>query len=191
MNVHCHFAVVGLSNTYLIGPEDGGDAIIIDPSRFDIPLLNMIEDRGYYIRSILVTHGHENHVRGVSTIMKIYDATIYSAAGEIMGFPTETLYNGIPLELGGIKVEPMEIRGHSSDSLVFKIGKNLFTGDILSAGRIGTTDSNWSKANLIKDLQDKIMSQPPETQIFPGHGPPSTLKIEKIANSDLLETQEK
>jgi len=185
MKVYCHFAVVGLSNTYLVGNEGGGDALLIDPSRFDVPLLNMIENNGFNIRSILITHNHDNHTHGIATILKIYDAKIYASTKEIRGFSTEILENRQRVNLHGINVESMAIRGHTSDSLIFRINHNLFTGDILSAGRIGTTDNTWAKANMIRDLEDSILPLPDETIIFPGHGPPSTLKIEKLTNDEL------
>jgi hydroxyacylglutathione hydrolase len=109
MMIHCHFAVVGLSNSYLIGPKGGGDAMLIDPSRFDIPLLNMIEDNHYYIRWVLVTHNHENHIRGLKTLLKIYDAKVYGAADEISGVPTQRLHDSQPLELPNVTVMPLEI----------------------------------------------------------------------------------
>lgn len=187
MRVLCHFAVVGLSNTYLIGPSEGGDAILIDPSRFDSHLLNMIEENGYYIRSILVTHDHENHVRGTATALKIYDAKIYGGTDSILGFPCTRVEEGKPIDLNGFTIEPLEIKGHSADSLVYRIDNYLFTGDILSAGRIGTSGSTWAKANLIKDIGDKILSLPKNTILLPGHGPPSTLEIEHLTNKDIEE----
>jgi len=186
MKVFCHFAVVGLSNTYVIGPPGGGEAIIIDPSRFDSHLLNMIEDNHFYIKSILVTHNHDNHIRGISVIKKIYDAQIYASSRDVLGFPTHIVEHKQSIELNGIKVEPLCIRGHTSDSLLFKINQYLFTGDILSAGRVGTTSTTWAKANMIKDLEDNVLTLPEETILCPGHGPPSTIKIEKLTNGDLL-----
>ena len=56
MKLFFHFSVSGFSNTYLLGKEDQGDAIIVDPGVMNVPLLNMIEGNGYYVRSILVTH---------------------------------------------------------------------------------------------------------------------------------------
>lgn len=187
MRVLCHFAVVGLSNTYLIGPDDGGDAILVDPSRFDTPLLNMIEDNGYYVRSILVTHDHDNHIRGTATTLKIYDAEIFGAADKIQGFPCTRVEEGKSFELQGFTIEPLEIRGHSADSLVYRIDNYLFTGDILSAGRMGTSGNTWGKANLIKDIKDKLFTLPRDTILLPGHGPPSTLEIEHLTNLDIQE----
>lgn len=182
MKVKCHFAIVGLSNTYLIGDAEGGPAIMVDPSRFDVPLLKLIEDNHYYVRAVLVTHNHENHVRGLLTMKKIYDFDIWAAEPEIMGFRTRQVVEDHPIECCGFKVEPIMIRGHSSDSYIFKIRNTLYTGDLLSAGRVGTTSSSWTKASMYKDLAEKINILDGDTMIFPGHGPPSTLKIERETN---------
>ena len=190
MKVKCHFAVVGLSNTYLIGDSCGGEAIMVDPSRFDVPLLKMIEDNNYYVKGVLITHNHENHVHGLLTMRKIYDFDIYAAEPEVMGFETIPVSESEPFECCGFKVEPLFIRGHSSDSLVYKVRNVLFTGDLLSAGRVGTPNSRWSKAALYRDLADKVNTLDGETIIFPGHGPPSTLAIERETNPAFLNLDE-
>jgi hydroxyacylglutathione hydrolase len=190
MKIKCHFAVVGLSNTYIIGDAKGGPAIMVDPSRFDITLLKMIEDNNYYIRAVLVTHNHENHVRGLLTMRKIYDFDIYAAEPDVMGFITKELSEENHIDCCGFTVEPIMIRGHSSDSLVYKIGNTLFTGDLMSAGRLGTTSNSWTKATMYKDLAEKINVLDENTMIFPGHGPPSTLKIERETNPSFKDLDE-
>ena len=182
MKVKCHFAIVGLSNTFLIGDAKGGPAIMVDPSRFDIPLLKMIEDNNYYIKAVMVTHNHENHIRGLLTMRKIYDFEIWAGEPEILGFKTKLLDENKPIDCCGFTVEPMKIRGHSADSYIFKIRNTLFTGDLLSAGRIGTTNNSWTQATMYKDLAEKVNILEGNTMIFPGHGPPSTLKIERETN---------
>lgn len=191
MKVKCHFAIVGLSNTYLIGPPHGGDAIMVDPSRFDVPLLNMIEKNNYYVKAVLITHNHDNHVRGLLTMRKIYDFDIYAVEPEIMGFKTKQIDSEEPFDCCGFSVEPIQIRGHSSDSLIYKIKKSLFSGDLLSAGRLGTTGSNWSRAAMYKDMSEKIDILDGKTMIFPGHGPPSTLGIERRTNLSFQGLDEK
>ncbi len=182
MKVKCHFAVVGLSNTYLIGESCGGEAIMVDPSRFDEPLLRMIEDNHYYVKAVLITHNHENHVYGLQTMRKIYDFDIYASEPEVMGFKTRVVSEGNPFECCGFLVEPLYVRGHTSDSILYKVRNTLFTGDILSAGRVGTSSSSWTQATLMRDLADKVDTLDGETIIFPGHGPPSTLAIERETN---------
>ena len=77
MKFFCHFGLSAFSNAYLIGPDDGGEAVLIDPAVFDETLLVMIEKNRLDFAHILVTHAHESHVRAIPTALKIYDATVY------------------------------------------------------------------------------------------------------------------
>ena len=55
MKLFYHFIATGFTNAYLLGPDEPGDAVLIDPGGFDVDLLSLIESHGYYIRSILIT----------------------------------------------------------------------------------------------------------------------------------------
>lgn len=182
MKVFFHFSVTGFSNTYLIGPEESGDALVIDPGVFDSALLELIETNGYTVRAVLVTHGHETHVRGVRTLRKIYDADVYANAPSVAGTVCVPFAAGVKKRICGFEVEAIGLTGHSSDSLVYKIGDILFTGDSLFAGSVGTTTNGYAKALMIESLREKIMSLDPRSIVLPGHGPPSTLRAELLAN---------
>jgi glyoxylase-like metal-dependent hydrolase (beta-lactamase superfamily II) len=152
----------------------------------DTTLLSLIESNKYYVRSILVTHNHESHVRGIRTLKKIYEAEIYSFQPFILEFPSIPLKGGdIFTCASNIRVEVIEVPGHSSDSLVYLIDGMIFTGDVLAAGRIGSTKNSYSRAMLLHSIKDKLFSLPDSTIVFPGHGPPSIMKAEKMFNPDL------
>jgi hydroxyacylglutathione hydrolase len=186
MKLYFHFAVVGFANTYLIGPPNGGDGILVDPGIMDRELLTLIESNHYYIKTILVTHHHNSHVKGIRTLKKIYDADIYSFSPYILDYPSIPIKDGDEFTLAsGIKVEVIEVPGHSSDSLIYHIGGMIFTGDVLAAGRVGNTKNSFSRALLLRSIDEKLFSLPDTTLVLPGHGPPSTLKAEKMFNPDL------
>ena len=79
----------------------------------------------------------------------------------------------------------MILPGHSSDSVVYNIGNILFTGDVLSAGELGSTNSSYSEYILRSNIEQKIYSQLDDVIVMPGHGPPSTLGAIKAFNYDL------
>jgi glyoxylase-like metal-dependent hydrolase (beta-lactamase superfamily II) len=189
MKVFTHFAGVGVSNSYLVADEGCNDAILIDPGRFDLPLLKLIEDNDFYIRAAFITHSHDNHHAGIKTLRKIYDARLYGGMSYVRGLPCTEMKDGDRFSVCGLAVEIIQVQGHTSDSVVFRIGHCLFTGDILSAGRVGTTGNSFGRENLVKDINDKIFSLPPELLIFPGHGPATTVRIEKELNSSLEDTE--
>lgn len=196
MRLYYHYCPSGFSNSYVVGTdfdeEKPGEtsvpreAVIIDPGIMDSGLLSLIEDNGYTLRGILITHDHPHHVRGVKTLMKIYNAGIYAVNPEIMGHRTEIVKDGDIVKLGPFKIEIISIPGHSADSAVYKMERLLFSGDALSAGMAGNTASSYAAATQINALQTKLMSMPGDYTIFPGHGPPSSLESERRFNLDLI-----
>jgi hydroxyacylglutathione hydrolase len=187
MKILSHFPAIGVSNTYLIGPEDGGDAVLVDPGRFDVTLLNLIEDNGFDIKAILATHDHGNHVQGLRTLLKIYDAEIYAGTQTVLGFAANAVEDGDSFWAAGIGVEVLYVIGHTIDSRVYKAGPFLFTGDIISAGRCGATATVHAREMMIEAIRKKILSHDDETLIFPGHGPPTTVGAEKRWNPEISE----
>ncbi len=187
MKFFTHYTHTGFCNTYLIGPEKKGDAILIDPGVFDTSLLNMIEGNGLYLRYILLTHAHDGHINGINTIMKIYETTIFYFGHSVLDLPTTRVREGEDLELGEFTISVLETPGHSGDSVVYKLDKFLFTSDTLLAGKIGYTQDEFSKGLLLSSINEKILPLDDEHFIFPGHGPPSKIGIERHLNPELLE----
>ena len=187
MKIFSHFSLNDFSNTYLIGPENGGDAILIDPGHIDINLINRIEQNRYNIAHVLITHRHPSHTAGLGTLVKIYHPLIYAGSPTLFDLPVIPLKDGLFLDLSGIQVQALQIPGHSIDSFVFKTGNALFTGDVLHAGRIGSTNGVLENALLLKGIKSKILTLDERFVIFPGHGTLSTIKIEKLFNHALIE----
>ena len=187
MRFFTHYTHTGFCNTYLIGPDHGGDAVLIDPGVFDAPLLSAIEENDLYLRYVLLTHAHEGHINGIKTIRKIYDATLYYFGHSVLDVPTTMAREGDGLELGEFTFDVIETPGHSGDSVVFKLDRFLFTGDTLMAGKIGYTPDEFSKGLLLSSINEKILPLDDEYFIFPGHGPPSKIGIERHLNPELLE----
>lgn len=188
MRLLSHFPAIGVSNTYIIGPENGGPAVLIDPGRFDVTLLELIEENNYDIKTVLVTHDHDNHIKGLRTLLKIYDARIIAGSKKIHGFESTPVSDGTELDVIGFRITVIDVEGHSSDSRVYKVGPYLFTGDVLSAGRIGTSQTTYTRKLLIESLKKKILSLDEDLLLLPGHGPPTTIAAEKKWNSDLQTT---
>ncbi len=186
MKVFFHFSVIGFSNTYLVGNEDG-DAILIDPGHMDLQLLELIESNHYRLKHILLTHRHASHTAGIGTLLKIYDADIYSYS-TFGSFDAQyhSIAHGDTLSLAGVEIKCLHVPGHSSDSVVFIIDQAMFTGDVLLSGRVGSTDSKLSHSLLIRSIREQLLTLDDRMIIFPGHGAPSTLKIEKMFNEDLI-----
>jgi hydroxyacylglutathione hydrolase len=176
------FSRLGFSNTYLFGPDSGGDAVLVDPGVFDAALLDAVEKNGLYIRSILITHAHNAHINGIRSLLKVYDAAIYANQPSVLDFPAHRVQGGDILSLGEFSVRVIETPGHSIDSLCFLVGHVVFTGDTLSAGGIGTTRDGYARGLLLESVRQKLLSLGDEVLLFPGHGPPTKVGVEKLYN---------
>ncbi len=185
MKFFLHYTLAGYCNTYILAPDYGGDALVIDPGLFDLPFLELLEGNGLYPRYILITHAHDAHIFDIKSMLKIYDSTLFAFSHSVQGFPTTTVREDRTLELGGFNIQVIETPGHSGDSVVYRWDKMLFTGDTLMAGSIGTTNDAFSKELLLSSVREKILTLGEEHYLLPGHGPPSMLSIEKQTNPDL------
>jgi hydroxyacylglutathione hydrolase len=181
------FSSIGFSNSYLIGPDGGGPAVLVDPGNFDIPLLQAVEGNGLTVRWILVTHAHSAHFSGVRSLLKVYDAGIYTNQPSALDFPAHHVQDGDALDCGSFSVTVLETPGHSIDSVCFLLDRFLFTGDTLNAGGIGRTRDGYARGLLLSSVRKRILPLGNDTLVFPGHGPPTKLGVEKAYNPYLDE----
>jgi len=185
MKIYFHLNLEGFSNCYIVANPEKKEAIIIDPGKITNQIIHHIEDDNYTLCAVLVTHNHGSHTRGLTTLRKIYNPDIYAADYEAAGSDTKVLKGNGIIRAGGFRIGYMSVPGHSPDSMCYKIGKVIFTGDTLSAGKIGDTNNTYARSTLISNVQTKILSQQDDTIIMPGHGPPTSIEAEKQFNLDL------
>ena len=185
MKIYFHLNIEGFSNAYLILNSAVKEALIIDPGKITIKMIDQIEQNKYTLDAVLITHNHSSHTMGLNTLRKIYTPKIYAADYEVAKADTAVLKGDGMIKAAGLNVAYMSVPGHTADSMVYKINSCLFTGDVLLAGQAGNTNSNYAKKTLISNIHSKIVSQQEYTVIMPGHGPPSTVGAEKRFNADL------
>lgn len=182
MKLYQHYSVYGFTNSYLLGDDETKQALIVDPSEFDSGVLNHIERNGYYVRAILLTHNHVHHVRGLKTLAKIYETEVFAATSRVFDIPCRVVKDGERFAIAGFQAEAYSVPGHSPDSMVYRIDRLLFTGDALHAGIIGRTLSPFNADLLIERLKSKLADLDDDMLVLPGHGPPSTLGVERRFN---------
>lgn len=187
MKLFTIFQPYEVTNTYLLHQDGEKNAVIVDPGRFDLNLLNLVEEHNLYISHVLLTHSHINHTRGIPTLMKIYDAEIYSMKSTVFDFKTHLITEETTFELPGMQVRAVPVPGHSDDSVIYIIENMLFTGDTLMAGYTGQTAGLSEQKAMTALIRRKIFGLDGEYLLFPGHGSPSTLSAEKKSNLLLQE----
>ncbi len=196
------------NNVYLLGDQDAGDAVVIDPSFDSHLVLARAEVLGWTLRQTWLTHAHFDHIAGAADLAAAFDPPIpiglnakeldwYHNAGGAGMFglsiqqppePTILFEDGMQLSLvpGGESVAQVLLApGHSPGHVMFYCPSLsvLICGDVIFREGIGRTDlEGGSMAQLVTSIQDKVLTLPDETRILPGHGPESTVGHEKEFN---------
>ncbi|MCL2197054.1 MAG: MBL fold metallo-hydrolase [Treponema sp.] len=191
MKLFFQYCSYGFSNCYILGMENSvkeshNVAILVDPGSMEKQTLDSIESNNLDLKAVLITHDHENHVQGIKTLKKIYNADVIAVNPKIMDVKATMVKDGDKLIIGGFSIEVISIPGHSSDSVVYKIENMLFTGDVLTAGLVGSTASAYGAATQMNKLRSRLLSLPGDYVVLPGHGPPTTMEAERRFNADIF-----
>jgi hydroxyacylglutathione hydrolase len=195
------------TNCYIVRPESASsdEAVVVDPSGDATELRLLLARTGARCTAILLTHGHWDHLLGVADLAEGTGAPVYMAAGERsllespagltpVGItlrpytPDVLLEGGETLELAGVAFDVVAVPGHSPSHLAYSADGSLFSGDVLFAGSVGRTDlpgADWD--TLLGSIRSLADAYPPETIVYPGHGPATTLGHELAHNPFLAE----
>lgn len=197
------------SNCYLAWDKTTKDAIVIDPGDEPEKIIREIKNNGLNPKIMFITHGHIDHMAGAQGIKDAYpeiQVTGHKEDAAMMTSPVENLgammglnvtgpefeklvEEGDIVSIGETKLKTLYIPGHSRGSvcLFYDGGKDespaLFDGDVLFYMGIGRTDFPGGSAKaLLSGIQKKIFTLPPDTTIYPGHGPETSVGFEKSNN---------
>jgi hydroxyacylglutathione hydrolase len=194
------------TNCYVIRVGAGApEAAVVDPSGEAAELRLTLARLGTHCAGILVTHGHWDHLVGVAELAEGTGAPVYMAEGEralledpdrftppsisLRSYtPDVLLRGGEAIEVAGIEFDVLSVPGHSPAHLAYHADGSMFSGDVLFAGSVGRTDlpgADWD--TLVASIRSLVQAYPPETTVYPGHGPATTLGDEVARNPFLSE----
>ncbi len=189
-------------NCYVVADSETKEGMVVDPGDNVEEIYKFIEKEGIKVKYIVNTHCHFDHSGGNKKLKELTGAQLLihekekpildrmDTSASLWGFyvdsspePDGYLKDGDVIKVGGIEIEVLHTPGHSPGGICLKIGNKVITGDTLFAGGIGRTDfPGGDYDTLIKSIKEKLFTMPEDTEIYPGHGPSSTIKNEKYFN---------
>ncbi len=191
-----------VENCYLVADPATRQAVIIDPGEESARFLAELSRRGWSLQAIWLTHAHIDHIMGVRAVhaataapigLHPLDRPLYDALpayGAWVGMrlqrppaPQMELHAGQRLSLGPFQFEVRFTPGHSPGSVSFVGHGMIFGGDVLFNGSVGRTDlPGGDSATLLSSIQSEFLRLPDTTVVHSGHGPDTTIGIERLTN---------
>jgi glyoxylase-like metal-dependent hydrolase (beta-lactamase superfamily II) len=194
-------------NCFVVNLPGRDDCLIIDPGLEPKKVVQLCQNQGWTPSTVLVTHGHVDHIGGIATIKEQWpevqillgeheaekltdpDANMSAQFGTPFICPraNETLTDGQTFTAAGIEIEVRELPGHSCGHVIYLVRATepitAFVGDVIFAGSIGRADFPDSDEEMLhKGIREKIYTLPNDTILYPGHGPETTVGHEKRTN---------
>lgn len=199
-------AVVGgvSTNCYIVRKEGSDRCVVIDPGDDGKQLAKFIKDSGLIMEDILLTHGHFDHIMGVSDLMAelggrlcvlaeekelLEDAGLnvsaMAGAGAVSLLADVFLNDGQEYETAGMQFTVIHTPGHTRGSCCYYMKNEaiLFSGDTLFLESIGRSDLPTGNGDtLLRSLREQLLTLPEDVKVFPGHGPATQIGYEKENN---------
>jgi glyoxylase-like metal-dependent hydrolase (beta-lactamase superfamily II) len=191
-------------NCYVLGDEASGVGAVVDPGDEAARIAMAVEQTGLEIGSIIVTHAHIDHVGAVAALVDEYSCPVLmhaEAEPMLEQVPTQAMMMGLRfgkvptvdhhigegemVEVGDLRLRPLYTPGHAPGHLAFYIEEEglVLSGDALFAGSVGRVDlPGGSMEVLMRSIEERLMTLPDETRVYPGHGPQTQIGNERVSN---------
>lgn len=194
-------------NCSIIGDETSHEAIIVDPGDNVTQIVAILALNQLTLKQIIVTHAHIDHIAGAQQLKRLTGAPIYYNQLDLplvkmmdiqaswLGIPVPevappdaNLSDNLSITIAGISGTILHTPGHTAGSSCLYLADHslLIAGDTLFAGSVGRTDlPGGDGPQLIRSIQDRLLTLPDDTRVIPGHGPETLISIEREHNQFL------
>jgi len=188
------------TNCWLVGDDEGGPLVVIDPAGDAEKVAARIAERD--VGCVVLTHGHFDHLGAADEIRDLTGAPLLvheadaaaivspeGSGGTLFGFdhrtaaPDRTLADGDRIDSGELTLEVVHTPGHTPGSICLLGEGHLFSGDTLFSGSVGRSDFPGGDARALRrSIGERLTPLPDETVVHPGHGPDTTIARERRVN---------
>src|SRR6266545_8289750 len=192
------------TNCWLIGADGSDDAVVVDPGFSPERIRALLLAAGKRPHAVLATHGHFDHIGAAAELwgddlpFYIHEADGPALSGpqgwgaghEVPPVPVKdvrTLIEGEVLTFAGFRIEVIHTPGHTPGSACFVTDGWVLSGDLVFAGTIGRSDFPNSSSKDMQLSLRRFLDLPDRLEVFPGHGPRTTVGGERSRNPFLSE----
>lgn len=189
------------TNSYIVAGEQGNAVLIDAPDDADY-ILSELQARKLTLKKILLTHGHFDHIGAVSELADLTGSEVYVHEADISKLTdvngslvthfglnefneyknAKTFKDGDIINMDELEFRVIHTPGHTSGSVCFAVGDDMFTGDTLFARSIGRTDMPDGNISQMMNSLKKLTSFNKNYNVYPGHMSATTLEYEKKYN---------
>lgn len=181
--------------------SESSSVAILDPGAQCEKIVRKIEQNGWKPGMILLTHGHFDHIGAVRELKERYSIPVYihSADVEMLDSPEKnggmslmgrsitcswdkTVEDGAKISLDELEFTVIHTPGHTKGSVCYQVEDSIFSGDTLFCGGMGRTDLYGGSYSELSASLKKLANLEGDFQVYPGHGPSTTLEQERREN---------